>query len=195
MLAFSTTRLWTRGDPIGACPGRRAQDDRDIDVADQRREAAMGQAAEGVDRLDLGTEDGLRAASTVSATTWSAVAVLMSGWAGPLARHCRVDNSSLPIGKVPVARIHCRDHGARDERRQRFERRRAPELLDDDQRVAAWIRAYRLRRNLTLAQLSELSGVSIGHLSRLENGTRTPTVRLLLQLARALGCLPRRARG
>jgi transcriptional regulator with XRE-family HTH domain len=63
----------------------------------------------------------------------------------------------------------------------------APELLDDDQRVAVWMRAYRLRRNLTLAQLSELSGISVGHLSRLENGTRTPTVRLLLQLARALG--------
>ena len=63
----------------------------------------------------------------------------------------------------------------------------AVEVLDDDQRVAAWIRAYRLRRNLTLAQLSELSGVSVGHLSRLENGSRTPTVRLLLQLARALG--------
>jgi transcriptional regulator with XRE-family HTH domain len=63
----------------------------------------------------------------------------------------------------------------------------AVEALDDDQRVAAWIRAYRLRRNLTLAQLSELSGVSVGHLSRLENGSRTPTVRLLLQLARALG--------
>jgi transcriptional regulator with XRE-family HTH domain len=61
------------------------------------------------------------------------------------------------------------------------------DLLDDDQRVAAWIRTYRLRRNLTLAQLSEISGISIGHLSRLENGTRTPTVRLLLQLARALG--------
>lgn len=59
-------------------------------------------------------------------------------------------------------------------------------LLDDDERVAAYIRTYRLRRNLTLAQLSELSGISVGHLSRLENGTRTPTVRLLLQLARAL---------
>jgi transcriptional regulator with XRE-family HTH domain len=63
----------------------------------------------------------------------------------------------------------------------------APDLLDDDQRIAAFIRSYRLRRNLTLAQLSELSGISIGHLSRLENGGRTPTVRLLLQLARALG--------
>ena len=63
----------------------------------------------------------------------------------------------------------------------------APEPLDDDQRVAVWIRTFRNRRNLTLAQLSELSGISIGHLSRLENGTRAPTVRLLLQLARALG--------
>jgi transcriptional regulator with XRE-family HTH domain len=60
-------------------------------------------------------------------------------------------------------------------------------LLEDDPRVADWIRTYRMRRNLTLVQLSELSGISVGHLSRLENGTRQPTVRLLLQLARALG--------
>jgi len=59
--------------------------------------------------------------------------------------------------------------------------------VDDDQRIAASIRSYRLRRNLTLAQLSELSGISVAHLSRLENGQRTPSVRLLLQLARALG--------
>jgi transcriptional regulator with XRE-family HTH domain len=58
---------------------------------------------------------------------------------------------------------------------------------EDDQRIAALIRSHRLRRNLTLAQLSELSGISVAHLSRLENGQRTPTVRLLLQLARALG--------
>lgn len=63
----------------------------------------------------------------------------------------------------------------------------AADPLDDDQRIAALIRSYRLRRNLTLTQLSELSGISAGHISRLENGDRTPTVRLLLQLARALG--------
>jgi transcriptional regulator with XRE-family HTH domain len=62
-----------------------------------------------------------------------------------------------------------------------------PDPSDDDQRIAALIRSHRLRRNLTLAQLSELSGISVAHLSRLENGQRTPTVRLLLQLARALG--------
>ncbi len=62
-----------------------------------------------------------------------------------------------------------------------------PDPSDDDQRIAALIRSYRLRRNLTLAQLSELSGISVAHLSRLENGRRTPTVRLLMQLGRALG--------
>jgi transcriptional regulator with XRE-family HTH domain len=62
-----------------------------------------------------------------------------------------------------------------------------PDPIDDDLRIAALIRSYRLRRNLTLAQVSELSGVSVAHLSRLENGGRTPTVRLLMQLARALG--------
>jgi transcriptional regulator with XRE-family HTH domain len=62
-----------------------------------------------------------------------------------------------------------------------------PDPGDDDQRIAALIRRHRLRRNLTLAELSELSGISVAHLSRLENGRRTPTVRLLLQLARALG--------
>jgi len=62
-----------------------------------------------------------------------------------------------------------------------------PDASEDDQRIAALIRSHRLRRNLTLAQLSDLSGISVAHLSRLENGQRTPTVRLLLQLARALG--------
>ncbi len=62
-----------------------------------------------------------------------------------------------------------------------------PDPSEDDQRIAALIRSHRLQRNLTLAQLSELSGISVAHLSRLENGRRTPTVRLLLQLARAFG--------
>jgi transcriptional regulator with XRE-family HTH domain len=91
----------------------------------------------------------------------------------------------LPIGKVPFGAYIVETMDPEMSATEISET--APELLDDDQRIAAWIRAFRLRRNLTLAQLSELSGVSIGHLSRLENGTRTPTVRLLLQLARALG--------
>src|ERR1700727_3158500 len=91
----------------------------------------------------------------------------------------------LPIGKIPFGAyiVETMDPGMSATEISET----APELLDDNQRIAAWIRTFRLRRNLTLAQLSELSGVSIGHLSRLENGSRTPTVRLLLQLARALG--------
>src|SRR6202046_5178325 len=91
----------------------------------------------------------------------------------------------LPIGKVPFGAyvVETMDPGMSATEISET----APERLDDDERVAAWIRTFRLRRNLTLAQLSELSGISIGHLSRLENGIRTPTVRLLLQLARALG--------
>jgi transcriptional regulator with XRE-family HTH domain len=91
----------------------------------------------------------------------------------------------LPIGKVPVDGYIVQTVEPELSATELHET--TPDPLDDDQRVAAWIRTYRLRRNLTLAQLSELSGISIGHLSRLENGTRTPTVRLLLQLARALG--------
>src|SRR3984957_18043083 len=91
----------------------------------------------------------------------------------------------LPIGKVPSGAYIVETMDPEMSATEISEA--VPELLDDDQRIAAWIRTFRLRRNLTLAQLSELSGVSIGHLSRLENGSRTPTVRLLLQLARALG--------
>jgi transcriptional regulator with XRE-family HTH domain len=91
----------------------------------------------------------------------------------------------MPIGKLPVG------PNVVETRERYVSVKESPETtisqLDDDQRVAAWIRMYRHQRNLTLAQLSEISGISIGHLSRLENGTRTPTVRLLLQLARALG--------
>jgi transcriptional regulator with XRE-family HTH domain len=95
----------------------------------------------------------------------------------------------LPIGKLAVAPyiVETMEPEMSATELEALEVDAVPEELGDDERVAAWIRAYRLRRNLTLAQLSELSGVSVGHLSRLENGTRTPTVRLLLQLARALG--------
>jgi transcriptional regulator with XRE-family HTH domain len=91
----------------------------------------------------------------------------------------------LPIGKLPAEAYIVETMDPEVSTTEINET--APEPLDDDQRVAAWIRTFRNRRNLTLSQLSDLSGISIGHLSRLENGTRTPTVRLLLQLARALG--------
>lgn len=48
------------------------------------------------------------------------------------------------------------------------------------------IRKLRRERKYTLVQLSELSGISQGYLSRIENGLNDPTFSILLQIARAL---------
>ncbi|MDJ0312564.1 XRE family transcriptional regulator [Arthrobacter sp. H35-D1] len=61
------------------------------------------------------------------------------------------------------------------------------DVADDDLQIASRIRAARLARSFTLTQVSARSGVSVGHLSRLENAERLPTVRVLMQLAQALG--------
>jgi transcriptional regulator with XRE-family HTH domain len=47
------------------------------------------------------------------------------------------------------------------------------------------LRAVRERRQATLADLSEASGISVSTLSRLESGGRRPTLELLLKLAQA----------
>ncbi|UOQ90124.1 XRE family transcriptional regulator [Agromyces endophyticus] len=49
--------------------------------------------------------------------------------------------------------------------------------------VAARLRALRTRRGLTLAELSEETGISTSTLSRLESGGRRPTLDLLIRLA------------
>ena len=51
--------------------------------------------------------------------------------------------------------------------------------------VGARLRALRLERDATLAELSETTGISVSTLSRLESGQRRPTLELLLPLARA----------
>lgn len=51
--------------------------------------------------------------------------------------------------------------------------------------VGPRLRALRLQRGTTLAQLSAATGVSVSTLSRLESGQRRPTLELLLHLARA----------
>ena len=45
----------------------------------------------------------------------------------------------------------------------------------------------RLRSGLTQSELSERSGISQADISRLENGTRNPSVALLRRLADAMG--------
>ncbi len=51
--------------------------------------------------------------------------------------------------------------------------------------VGPRLRALRQRRGTTLAQLAEVTGISVSTLSRLESGSRKPTLELLLPLARA----------
>ena len=51
--------------------------------------------------------------------------------------------------------------------------------------VGPRLRALRQQRNLTLAELSAVTGISVSTLSRLESGQRRPNLELLLPLARA----------
>jgi transcriptional regulator with XRE-family HTH domain len=58
--------------------------------------------------------------------------------------------------------------------------------LDDVlEAVGPRLRALRADRGLTLASVSETTGISVSTLSRLESGGRRPTLELLLPLARA----------
>jgi len=53
--------------------------------------------------------------------------------------------------------------------------------------VGSRLRALRHRRGVTLAELHEVTGISVSTLSRLESGSRRPTLELLLPLARVHG--------
>jgi transcriptional regulator with XRE-family HTH domain len=53
--------------------------------------------------------------------------------------------------------------------------------------VGPRLRALRRQREITLAALAEMTGISVSTLSRLESGQRKPTLELLLPLARAHG--------
>lgn len=64
--------------------------------------------------------------------------------------------------------------------------------MDDDldqtlTAVGPWLRALRRQREITLAELSAATGISVSTLSRLESGDRRPNLELLLPLARAHG--------
>ena len=48
------------------------------------------------------------------------------------------------------------------------------------------VRAFRQQQNLTVADLSELTGLSIGMLSKIENGNTSPSLTTLQQLGKAL---------
>ena len=62
-----------------------------------------------------------------------------------------------------------------------------PPIDDVLDAVGARLRSLRTGRGLTLAALSETTGISVSTLSRLESGQRRPTLELLLPLARVHG--------
>lgn len=59
------------------------------------------------------------------------------------------------------------------------------ELTDVLAAVGPRLRTLRQARGITLAELSETTGISLSTLSRLESGLRKPTLELMLPLARA----------
>jgi transcriptional regulator with XRE-family HTH domain len=61
----------------------------------------------------------------------------------------------------------------------------APALDAVLEAVGPRLRAVRQRREATLAQVSQATGISVSTLSRLESGRRRPTLELLLLLAQA----------
>jgi transcriptional regulator with XRE-family HTH domain len=62
-----------------------------------------------------------------------------------------------------------------------------PGMTDDEtlEQVGPRLRALRVERGATLAELADTTGISVSTLSRLESGRRRPTLELLLPLARA----------
>jgi len=49
------------------------------------------------------------------------------------------------------------------------------------------IKEQRKKMSLSLKQLSKISGVSLSHLSRIEQGNRRPSIRTLQKIAKPLG--------
>jgi transcriptional regulator with XRE-family HTH domain len=60
-----------------------------------------------------------------------------------------------------------------------------PDLSERLSAVGPRLRDLRRQRDVTLAELAELTGISISTLSRLESGRRKPTLELLLPLVQA----------
>ncbi|RCV50298.1 helix-turn-helix domain-containing protein [Marinitenerispora sediminis] len=61
----------------------------------------------------------------------------------------------------------------------------APEIADVLSGVGPRLRRLRLRRDITLTELAETTGISKSTLSRLESGQRRPSLELLLPIAQA----------
>ena len=49
-----------------------------------------------------------------------------------------------------------------------------------------FVEQYRIEKNLTLSELSRMSGVAKSHISNIESGEKNPTILTLCKLAKAL---------
>ena len=74
-----------------------------------------------------------------------------------------------------ISRLMQDPHRLRDEREKNLE-----------VAIGREVRAYRKQRNVTVAELSRLTDISIGMLSKIENGNTSPSLTTLQTLAQAL---------
>jgi len=66
----------------------------------------------------------------------------------------------------------------------------APASIDPAEGVGRRLKELRRSRELTLAQLAERTGLSIGSLSQVERGLVSPTIRTVYAVSTALGVSP-----
>lgn len=59
--------------------------------------------------------------------------------------------------------------------------------LQEQKRLARMLKKARLEKQLTQAQVAELSGINVKNISRLERGITSPTFATLTRYAKALG--------
>ncbi|MFK7746561.1 MAG: helix-turn-helix domain-containing protein [Roseobacter sp.] len=70
--------------------------------------------------------------------------------------------------------------------------RQDPHRVDDNREkvlevaIGREVRAYRRKQEITVAELSQITGISIGMLSKIENGNTSPSLTTLQSLANAL---------
>lgn len=75
----------------------------------------------------------------------------------------------------------------KEEQMQDPEVRKEYEALQPEMDVIRALLNARIEQNLTQKQLAELSGIRQSNISRIENGTCSPTVATLQQLAAGMG--------
>ena len=69
-----------------------------------------------------------------------------------------------------------------DPHRLKDEREKILELA-----IGREVRAHRRQQNITVAELAQLTGISIGMVSKIENGNTSPSLSTLQTLSNALG--------